>query len=247
MFASRFRGERPVYGLRGVGLRAEGNLGRWRTMRELAAELVEEIRRRFPDRSCILAGYSFGASMAFEAARVMEERGLPVHRLYLIAPMPLDIYRLGPLRLQLDGLRRPVDALPASEALRLWTRSNHPLTRAPYRRARRRLAVEPWRRFLCVVGRLRRRAGLPLTERILWADVRVDRFRLHSRWQPGVVRTPTVFFNAREPATDAAATWRPCFAGPLTVHEIPDPHLDDASVEAARREILDHLSDLGDG
>ncbi len=243
MLAERFRGERPVYGLRGVGLRPEGNLGRWRTMRALAEELVEEIQRRFPGEACILAGYSFGASMALEAVRVLEERGLPVRRLVLIAPMPLNLVSFGPLRLQLDGLRRPGEELSAREALGLFARANHPLTGRPYRRAWRWLAVEPRRRLLQLVGRLRRRAGLPLGPRILHADVRVDRFRLHARYRPGVVHTPTLFFNAREPGTDAAATWRPCFGGPLTVHPISDPHLDEASVEAARREILRHLTD----
>ena len=61
-----------------------------------------------------------------------------------------------------------------------------------------------------------------------------------------MIRTPTVIFNASEPETDAAATWRPHFAGPLTVHETPDPHLDEASIEAARQVILRHLADLGE-
>ncbi len=246
MFAARFRGERPVYGLRGVSLRPEGNRGRWRTMRDLGEEMVDEIRRRFPDESCIVAGYSFGASMAIEAVRLMEEREIPVHGLYLIAPMPVNIYRFGPLRLQMDGLRKPVDELSASEALRLYARGNHPLTRRPYRRAWRWLAVEPWRRLLCLVGRLRGLAGLPLTPRILHADLRVERFRLHAQYRPGRVRTPTVIFNAKETETDAAATWRPYFKGPFTVHETPDPHLDAASIEAARQVILHHLRDLGD-
>jgi len=246
MLATRFRGERPVYGLRGVGLRPEGNRGRWRTMTDLAVELVEEVRRRFPDEGVVMAGYSFGASMAIEAVRVMEERGIPVRRLLVIAPMPLDFYRLGPLRLQIDGLGRPVGELSAGEALRRYARGNHPLTRRPYRRAWRWLAIEPWRRLLCRVGRLRSRAGLPLTPRILHADVRVERFRLHAQYRPGVVHTPTVFFNAQGTETDAAATWRPFFQGPLTVVDTPDPH-DSASVEAARKVILDHLADMGDG
>ena len=246
MFAERFRRERPVYGLRGVGLRAEGNLGRWRTMEELGEELVDEIQRRFPDEPCMLAGYSFGASMAFEAARQMEERGLPVRRLYLIAPMPLDIYRIGPLRLQLDGLRAPVSEISTAQALRRYAVENNPWTLRPYRRGWRRLVVEPKRRLLQLYGRLRRRAGLPLSPGVLHADVRVDRFRLHSRYRPGVLHTPTIFFNATEPETDAAATWRPFFRGPLEVVEIPDPHGDPKSVEAARKVILEHLADPGE-
>ncbi len=244
--AARFRGERPVYGLRGVSLRPEGNRGRWRTMRDLGEELVGEIERRFPGESCTMAGYSFGATMAVEAVRLMEERGLPVRRLILIAPMPVDTYRLGPFRLRLDGLRGPVDELSFWQALRLFARGSHPLTRRPYRRAWRLLAIQPWRRLLCLAGKLRTRVGLPLTPGILHADVRLERFRLHANYRPGIVETPTVVFNAREPETDAAATWRPYFAGPFTVHEIPDPHLGEAQAEAARQLILDHLHDAGE-
>ena len=246
MFAARFRNERPVYGLRGVSLRPEGNLGRWKTMTELGEDLVEEIERRFPDSTCILAGYSFGASMAIEVTRILEERGNPVHCLYLIAPMPQDLFRLGPLRLQIDGLRKPVADLPVAEALRLYARGNNPFTRQPYRRAWRWLAIEPWRRWLCTVGKLKRLFGLPLTERILYADVRVDRFRLHAAYRPQPIRTPTVIFNAQEAETDAAETWRPFFKGPLTIYPTPDPHLGDASAEAARQVILNHLRDLGE-
>jgi thioesterase domain-containing protein/acyl carrier protein len=246
MFATRFRGERPVYGLRGVGLRLEGNLGRWRSMRELGEDLVDEIQRRFPGETCFMAGYSFGASMAFEATRLMEERGIPVHRLFLIAPMPLNAYRVGPFRIQLDGLRQPAADLSAGELIRLYARANNPLTARPYARARRWWVVEPWRRTLCLIGRARRALGLPLTPRLLHADVRVDRFRLHARYRPSPLRTPSVIFNARETETDAAATWRPLFDGPLEVHQTPDPHDDADSVEAARALILEYMSDLGE-
>ncbi|HMB71654.1 MAG TPA: thioesterase domain-containing protein, partial [bacterium] len=76
MFSSRFRGERPVYGLRGIGLRPEGNRGRYRRMTDLAEDLVDEILHRFPDqgegKGYVLAGYSFGASMAMAAARILD-------------------------------------------------------------------------------------------------------------------------------------------------------------------------------
>jgi amino acid adenylation domain-containing protein len=245
MVANRFRGERPVYGLRGVSLRPEGNRGRWRTMTDLGEELVQEICGRFPNETLIIAGYSFGATMAVETVRLLEERGVPVDYLYLIAPMPIDFYRFGPLSLQIDGLRQPIEDLSIGEALRALANTNHPLTLRPYRRAWRQLAIQPWRRLLCLAGKLRILAGLPLTPRILHADVRVERFRLHAGYRPGHVSTPTVIFNAREPQTDAAATWRPYFIGPFTVHQIPDPHLDESSIAAAKKQILHHLRDLG--
>lgn len=246
MIATRFRGERPVYGLRGVSLRPEGNRDRWPTMRDLGEDLVDEIERRFPGETSILAGYSFGATMAVETVRLMEERGIPVQRLYLIAPMPADFYSYGPLRLQIGGLRQPVAELSFRQALGRFVRANHPFTRRRYQRVWRLLAIQPWRRLPCRVGQLRRLAGLPLTPGILHADVRLERFRLHARYRPTVIRTPTVLFNAREPETDAAATWRPFFRGPFTVLDTPDPHLDEASIEAAKQLILDHLRDVGD-
>jgi hypothetical protein len=93
---------------------------------------------------------------------------------------------------------------------------------------------------------VRRRLGLPLTPGILYADVRAERFRLHRQYHPRPIQTPTVIFNAAEPETDAAATWRRVFKGPLTVHNIPDPHIGDDAVEKARNHILDHLADVGD-
>ena len=246
MVATRFRGERPVYGLRGVSLRPEGNLGRWRTMRDLGEELVDEVCHRFPGEPLIMAGYSFGATMAVEAVRLMEERGMAVRCLYLIAPMPVDFYRLGPFRVQIDGLRQPVEELTPGQALRHLAHGNSPLTARPYRRLWRGLAIQPWRKLLCLAGRLRGLAGLQLTPSILHADVRVERFRLHAGYRPGILKTPTVIFNAKEPETDAAETWRPYFQGPFTVHETPDPHLGDARVQATRNVILDHLADMED-
>jgi amino acid adenylation domain-containing protein len=242
--AARFRGERPVYGLRGISPRPEGNRGRWPTMTDLAEEIVEEMRRRFPDTPCILAGYSFGAWLAIEVVRVMEARGYPVQRLYVIVPMPLDFYRLGPFRVRIDGLRRPLAEHSTGELLGLYLRGNHPLTRAPYRRARQWLTERPWRRLLSLIGGVRRWWGLPLTPRLLQADVRVERFRLHAQYRPGTVHTPTVVFNASGTPSDAAATWRPHFLGPFTVHPTPDPH-DAASVDAARAVVLQYLEAEG--
>ena len=74
----------------------------------------------------------------------------------------------------------------------------------------------------------------------------MDRFRLHARYQPRPIHTPTVIVNAEDTETDAAATWRPFFRGPFTVYPTPDPHRGDDSIDAARRLILDHLAELED-
>jgi amino acid adenylation domain-containing protein len=243
--AARFRGERPVYGVRGVSLRSEGNRGRWPTLTHLAEDIAGELTRRFSDGPYVIAGYSFGAWLAIETARVLERDGIPVHRLYVIAPMPVDVCRVGPLRVRIDGLRQPLADLGALDVVRHYLRSNHPLTRGPYRRGRQWLFERPWRRALALLGAMRQRRGLSLTPRQLQADVRVERFRLYATHRPAPVHAPTEFFNPVGPASDTAATWRPYFKGPLTVHPIPDPH-DEASVGAARELFLGHLRDLGD-
>jgi amino acid adenylation domain-containing protein len=243
--ASRFRGERPVYGIRGVSLRPEGNRGRWGTMSDLAEEITGEIVRRFPGGPYVIAGYSFGAWVAFEIVRALESRGLGVERLFMIAPMPLDFVRLGPFRVRVDGLRGPLTELQARDILRHYIATNHPLTRGPYRRARQLLFERPWRRSLSLMGASRRRRGLPLTEPQMQADARVERYRLHATYRPGPVQAPTEFFNPIGPASDAAATWRPYFTGPLAIHPIPDPH-DETSVGSARDAVLEQLRDLGD-
>ena len=246
LVAARFRGERPVVRAArawACAPRATGAAGppcaTW------GETWPRKILDRFPDERYLMAGYSFGASMAVETARQLEDRGATVDRLYLIAPMPLDLYHLGPIPLQIDALRRPLAEHSRRELLVAWLRSNHPLTRRPYARLWQRIGIGVWRRWLCTLGRLRACAGRPRTPRILHADVRLERFRLHARYRPRSVRAPTVLFNPREPATDAAATWRPVFQGPFTVIETSDPHLGPSSVEATGRSILEALDRAG--
>ena len=148
--------------------------------------------------------------------------------------------------LQLDGLRRPAEELGAGGALLRWLRSNQPFGRRLYERLRMSLVTRPQRRLMCAQARRRRARGLPLTPAQQHADVRVDRFRLHARYRPGVIRTPTDFFNPVEPATDAAATWRRCLAGPFTAHSVPDPHLGPDEMRAAEARILERLAELGE-
>lgn len=250
LFSQRFRGERPVYGLRGVGIRPGGNRGLWPTMEKLGEELVDEVLDRFPPDDFpdefVVAGYSFGASMAFELARLLEQRSARVHGLYLISPMPLDFYRLGPLKLQLEGLRKPLEELSAAEATALLARGARPWAPTPYARLRRLLVTRPKRQLQVWQGDLRKKRGQDLTPDILHADVRVERFRLHAQYRPGVIETPTVIFNGEEPAVDSAATWRSHFRGDLQVVPIPDPHLGDDKIAGARERIRQYLEQESD-
>ncbi|MFF7974408.1 amino acid adenylation domain-containing protein [Streptomyces sp. NPDC007905] len=76
--------DRPVHGIQAHGI----NRGEdpWTTVREMAMADVEAILSVQPEGPYILCGYSFGARVAFEAARQMEQAGLRVEHLFLIAP-----------------------------------------------------------------------------------------------------------------------------------------------------------------
>ncbi|MET8542593.1 amino acid adenylation domain-containing protein [Kitasatospora sp. NPDC004799] len=68
-------GGRPVYGLEAVGYTTdEPPLA---TVEEQARRYLEELRSALPDGPYLLAGWSFGGLVAFEMARLLEERGTP--------------------------------------------------------------------------------------------------------------------------------------------------------------------------
>jgi amino acid adenylation domain-containing protein len=75
---------RPFYGIQAPGL----NPGETPStgLEEMAAADVHAIRRRAPKGPYTLWGYSFGARVAFEAARQLEQAGEQVERLLLLAP-----------------------------------------------------------------------------------------------------------------------------------------------------------------
>lgn len=76
--------DRPVHGIQAHGI----NRGEdpYATVREMATADVEAIRSAQPEGPYILCGYSFGARVAFEAARQLEQAGQRVEHLFLIAP-----------------------------------------------------------------------------------------------------------------------------------------------------------------
>jgi amino acid adenylation domain-containing protein len=85
--ARRFDGERDVFALESVGLDSE--LQPETDLVRMASRYVEVIRSRWPDRPCILAGWSMGGVVAFEMARQLSQFGLELPLLVLIdAPAP---------------------------------------------------------------------------------------------------------------------------------------------------------------
>lgn len=75
---------RPFYGVQAHGIN-DGETP-YRTIKEMAAEDIKEIRLLQPEGPYTLWGYSFGARVAFEAAYQLEQSGEQVENLFLMAP-----------------------------------------------------------------------------------------------------------------------------------------------------------------
>ncbi|MEU8271013.1 amino acid adenylation domain-containing protein [Sphaerisporangium sp. NPDC049002] len=76
--------DRPFYGVQAHGINEDEVP--YSTVQEMAAEDVRAIKRLQPEGPYMLWGYSFGARVAFEAARQLEQMGEQVESLVLIAP-----------------------------------------------------------------------------------------------------------------------------------------------------------------
>jgi thioesterase domain-containing protein len=71
--AAAFPADRPFYGLQSPGL--DGRVPPLRSVEELAATYLKEIRAAFPRGPYHLGGHSFGGSVAYEMARQLEADG----------------------------------------------------------------------------------------------------------------------------------------------------------------------------
>lgn len=92
--AARIGIDRPVFGVQAFGVN-EGE-DAYRTVAEMAAADVELIRQVQPSGPYTLCGYSFGARVAFESARLLESSGEQVENLFLIAPGSPQIEESSP-------------------------------------------------------------------------------------------------------------------------------------------------------
>ncbi|SDC39645.1 amino acid adenylation domain-containing protein [Streptomyces prasinopilosus] len=76
--------QRPVHGVQAHGIN-DGERP-YDDVRAMAAADIEAIREIQPHGPYLLCGYSFGARVAFEAARQLEQAGEKVEQLFLVAP-----------------------------------------------------------------------------------------------------------------------------------------------------------------
>ena len=107
--ARKLLADRPVIGLEAPGL--EPGLDPLRSVEELAAQALAAIRARQPEGPYHLLGWSMGGLVAYEAARLLHERGETVEFLALVdtavpdpaMPEPDDRHLFGQFAAELAG------------------------------------------------------------------------------------------------------------------------------------------------
>jgi len=98
--------ERQLFGVQAHGLNAGEDV--YPTIGEMAAADIEEIKRIQPRGPYTLYGYSFGARVAFEAARQLEQAGDHVEQLLLLCPGNPGVAQDVPSRNRIAAYDNPV-------------------------------------------------------------------------------------------------------------------------------------------
>ncbi|MEA2249266.1 MAG: hypothetical protein QOH46_3795 [Solirubrobacteraceae bacterium] len=219
--------DQPLYGLQSRGL--YGGTAPLRTVEEMAAHYLAEIRTVQPHGPYRLAGYCFGAIVAFEIASVLIGEGEEVAMLAaLTGPSPTWI-RKWSWRGAQPSVRHRFEARMAEQHVPQETRRER-LARAlreprrllsPLRRRARRLAL----RFALATGR-------PIPE-----EAR-ERFflALHSRaeraYEEGVYPGEILVLYGEGLYEDPELGWGPFAAGGVITHAVPGDHLDNRQLIA---------------
>jgi thioesterase domain-containing protein len=198
----------PLYGLQCRGLRRPEPLPA--SMREMAQDYADQIRRTQPSGPYHLLGWSLGGNVAFAIAEEFERRGEQIGLLVILDSMLADLNAM-------------------SLNTELWMVYNLVLAQFGYVPALTPADPDPEARMLQLV---RRRPGLGLDE---WPDQRVQALQrvirnnvvLAQGHQPGRVHCPLLFFSAtRNPPglAEKLERWRSFVDGPVEAVELDCDH-----------------------
>jgi len=205
----RLDGDWPAYALQARGL--YGGALPHRTVEEMAAQYLLEIRQVQPRGPYHLLGYCFGAIIAYEMAQRLTANGDEVALLVsLNGPAPR--YRNAP----------PAAAERRSRGLRgrvfagLQWRWQNALTAAQNKK--RRMI---WRLYEHYLSRSR-----PLPDRLRDSYFLATSYRAEWRYQPKPYAGDLVIYRARGLYRDPFLGWEGLPAGGIEVHDIPGIHRD---------------------
>jgi thioesterase domain-containing protein len=210
---------RPVYGMKYRGI--DGVERPHDTVEEIAAYLVEEMRKIQPEGPYHVGGVSFGGMVAFEAARQLREMG---EETALLVMMDTRVEGHAKPRKEAGLLgyceRALLCLLPVGEQM-AFTRES---LKGALRQARYRVSV-PFVRRRCA------RKGRPLPEVYRFYDLLNRAVAAKRRYQVKAYDGPVALFRFSEQAPDRLYEVEPTLGwGPycpnLDIHDLPGKHGD---------------------
>jgi amino acid adenylation domain-containing protein len=207
--ARRFAGQRAFYGLQAQGL--DGRDYPYRTVEEMAARYIGEIRSVQPSGPYFIGGESFGGVVAFEMARQLRTCGEKVPLLALL-DAPVDPTHLQSLLKKLYGRVRVL--------FRLSPNKRYKYIAEQLRMAGSFIANRSGRPFL---GQMPASSnGLPSA---LQNVARVND-QAHALYVPGPYAGRAILFVAQESWWSGDLGWSRLVTGGLDVREVPGGHND---------------------
>jgi thioesterase domain-containing protein/acyl carrier protein len=232
--------DRPLYALEHQA--HDGRPAQYTQVETIAQHYLEELRTIRPHGPYLLGGYSFGAAVAFEAARQLTADGERVGMLFLLDPPGqadrgvVSAPRRWIARARTLTLREKIDALPR----RLATAARDRLASRGARLAKHLKNAHA--RFCVMRGRL-----LPPALRSAYI-LRVYKRAIRT-YTPQVYSGPVTIFKGDKVSYRTPLDWPHLISGPVDIHTTPGGHMDltrepHVAVWAARlRESLDRFDD----
>ena len=201
--------DQPFYGLQSQGL--DGKQPLLRSVEEMAAHYVKEMRELQPVGPYFIGGRSLGGAIAFEMARQLRAEGQEIALLAL-----LDTYPAQPARLaqRLAGHATNLRGLSLAEKFRYVAYKA--------RFAPRKIKGRVWRTIYHSLHKFGR--TLP---RLLESATEFNSLAAH-RYQPQAYDGRVTLFWAHDDlraSNDLVAGWRALAIGGIEVQEIPGTHL----------------------
>jgi thioesterase domain-containing protein/acyl carrier protein len=234
--AGALSNEQPVYGLQSIGL--DGGQSPKRTVEEMAAAYIEEIRAVQPDGPYCLVGYCLGAYVALEIAHRLQEEGDPVGLLAVVAT---------------DGAWRLVNGSSGGT----WFHLSHLARLSLDEKVRyfeQRLRYRGDLAWNWAVEKLARRfldSGVPLTRPLRYRYIRALNMRANREYQPKHFKGDILYFEGRARIhRDPGRFWSTVASGQVDVRPAEGRDIDifeGPGVSEIAAEIGRRLKDLDRG
>jgi amino acid adenylation domain-containing protein len=216
--------EQPFYGLQSQGL--DESLTPHRSVQEMAAHYLKEIRGLQPEGPYFIGGRSLGGMVAFEMARQLRVQGESIALLALLDTYPSGYAKLFRNEATLSAAFRRAVKRTRAHIKNLKSLSVNDGVSYLFKKARfapRKLKSQIWRRVFGAYQRL----GRPLPQ--TFRDVKEFNSLAVREYAPQVYDGKVTLFWASadlRTSIDLVEGWRALAGGGIEVHEIPGSHLD---------------------